>query len=153
MILGRVDLVRRLARHPLTRAIRPDKLILAALAATLRAYVRGEAATSVPVWRMIAQRPEELAERASRFRDEAARHGLSLETTPGESTVGGGSLPGETLPTMLLVAPPDITAAALRLGSLPVIARTQGGRVLLDLRTVPPEDENDLLAALLRTAP
>ena len=149
IIVGGEDLVGRLARHPLARATRPDKLILAALAATLRAYVRGDAVETLPLWLMIAQSAADLSARARRFQERARSRGLELDTGPGESTIGGGSLPGETLPTTLLVLPPVLTALSLRSGTTPVIGRTRRGRVLLDLRTVPPDHEGDLLDALL----
>jgi L-seryl-tRNA(Ser) seleniumtransferase len=101
---------------------------------------------------MIALSAEELARRAADFQRAAAPHGLALETCSGESTIGGGSLPGETLPTTLLVLPRALTAARLRAAAIPVIARTQSGRTLLDLRTVAPEEEEDLLATLREAA-
>jgi L-seryl-tRNA(Ser) seleniumtransferase len=149
VILGSSGLVERLQRHPLARAVRPDKLILAALSATLRAYVRGDALDTIPVWQMIAQNGEELDRRAKRFQKEAAARGLRLDRIPGQSTVGGGSLPGETLPTTLLVLPEGVSAAGLRSGPVAVVGRTQADRVILDLRTVAEDEEDALLAAVL----
>jgi len=148
IIVGREHLIRVIARHPLARAVRPDKVILAALSATLLAYVRGEAAQAIPVWQMIGQGPSQLEERAAGWKGRAAQRGLAVEVLPGDSTVGGGSLPGETLPTTLIRLPPAITAAKLRRGSPAVIGRTQDRSVLLDLRTVPLDREEALLAAV-----
>lgn len=149
IILGRKALISRVARHPLARAARPDKIILAGLEATLRSYVRGDAADTLPVWRMIGQTAEKLEARAGRLREQAGRHGLALDLWPGESTIGAGSLPGATLPTALLALPPAIGVRRLRAGEIAIIPRVQDKRVLLDLRTVPPEDESDLLRALV----
>jgi L-seryl-tRNA(Ser) seleniumtransferase len=149
IILGTRELVGRLARHPLARAVRPDKLTLAALSATVLPYLRGDAERTVPVWRMISMTPAEIERRAGDFRDRAAGAGLDLELRPGESAVGGGSLPGETLPTTHLVLPRSLTASRLRQTDPAVIALTRDGRTLVDLRTIPEREEPDLLQALL----
>ena len=152
VIVGRKSVVAGLKRHPLTRAVRPDKLTLAALGATLQHYLRGEAERRVPVWRMIAAPPSEIETRA---RDLAARlQGIGLETSllDGVSAVGGGSLPGETLPTRLLrlgsAEPAERLAARLRTLEPPVVGRIERNGVVLDLRTILPE-EDQLLADTL----
>ncbi|HZB97947.1 MAG TPA: hypothetical protein VE219_05055, partial [Candidatus Sulfotelmatobacter sp.] len=152
IILGRGDLLRSIATHPLARAVRPDKLVLAALSATLLAYIRGDAPSTLPVWRCIAQSADDVAHRARNWQARALARGLEVETQPGESTIGGGSLPGETLPTTLLVLPRRVTAKALRAGHPPVIGRTQNARVLLDLRTVGESQEQNLMDAVSRAA-
>lgn len=152
IILGRADLLARLARYPLLRALRPDKIALAALSATLRSYLRGDAIETIPVWRMIAAAATEIARRAEDWRERAVARGLPVELQAGESAVGGGSLPGETLPTTLLVLPPRLTAGALRSTTPSVIGRTQGDRVLLDLRTVPPDQDTVLLQVVCDAA-
>jgi L-seryl-tRNA(Ser) seleniumtransferase len=147
IILGRSDLVARLKKHPLARAIRADKLCLAALSATLLHYLKDEAQIEIPVWRMISATAEAIRLRAGAW---AGALGQG-EVIPGESTVGGGSLPGETMPTHLLAlrtASPRRTLERLRLNQPAVIARTQDDLVLLDPRTVLPEQEEDLLNAL-----
>jgi L-seryl-tRNA(Ser) seleniumtransferase len=147
ILVGRADLITRLKRHPLARAVRADKLCLAALSATLLHYLRDEAENAIPVWRMIAARPADLQARAQAWA-QALGQG---EVTASESTVGGGSLPGETLPTFVLrlaVQKPDPFLAALRRQSPPVIARAENGGVLLDPRTVLPDQDEALLAAL-----
>ncbi len=146
IIVGRAGPLALLKRHPLARALRADKLCLAGLAATLELWLRGQALTQVPVWRMIARELQELREVADAW---AQRLGGAV--VAGESAVGGGSLPGATLPTWLLaleVAQPDDTLARLRAAEPPVIARIADGRVLLDPRTVLPGEEDSLLAAL-----
>lgn len=151
IVVGRAEFVDPLKRHPLTRALRCDKLCLAALQETLMHYLRDEAAAQVPVWRMIAAPPDDLNRRARRWRRRLARDGVSAEVIDGESTVGGGSLPGETLPTRLLalqVADPDGVVAALRTGDPPVLARIEEDRLVLDPRTVMPDEEHVLLQRL-----
>lgn len=151
IIVGDASLVARLKRHPLLRAVRPDKLTLAALAATLDHYLRGEALQAIPIWRMIAAPAEMLAARAERWA--AALRGWDVPATvvAGASPVGGGSLPEETLPTWLValaVADPMALAARLRAGEPPVIARIERERLLLDPRTILPEEDALLLTAL-----
>jgi L-seryl-tRNA(Ser) seleniumtransferase len=149
ILVGRKDAIDLLKRHPLARAIRADKLCLAGLAATLNHYTRDEALAEIPIWRMITSSPDELRERANRWA--AQVRFTKAEVIDGLSTVGGGSLPGETLPTALLaleVASPDKAAATLRAGQAPIIARIEENRLLLDPRTVLPRDEEALLAAL-----
>ena len=152
IVVGQQELVGRLARHPLARAMRIDKLSLAALSATLLHYLKGEATSAIPVWRMIAMPPEEIKRRAARWR---RGFGAQASLVRGESTIGGGSLPGETLPTWLLSLDSDASnggaeglAARLRQTSPPVVARIEGERVLLDPRTVLPEEDRALVKAL-----
>ena len=146
ILVGRAGIVETLRQHPLARAIRADKLCLAALAATLDHYRKGEALAHIPVWRMIARPADDIRREARRW----ARR-VGGEVIAGESTVGGGSLPGATLPTWLLalnVPDADGFAARLRAADPPVIARIADGRVLLDPRTVLPGQARDLLRAL-----
>jgi len=117
------------------------------LTATLLHYLKDEAESKIPIWRMIATPAEALRARAAAW---ASALGQG-EVIPGESTVGGGSLPGETLPTWLLaldVKSPDRTLERLRQGEPPVIARLQDDRVILDPRTVLPEEEESLMESL-----
>ena len=146
IIVGRAGAIEGLKRHPLARALRVDKLTYAALIATLQHYRRGEAVECIPVWQMISSSLDGIHERARRW--SAAVGGAVIE---GESTVGGGSLPGATLPTALLAIDcdaPDTLTARLRQASPPVVARIADGRVLLDPRTVLPEQDEALLQAL-----
>ena len=150
IIVGKKALIDQLKRHPLARAIRADKLCLAALSATLDHYRRGEAIQQIPVWQMIARPLADLRETAQRWAQQTG--GTVID---GESTVGGGSLPGETLPTALLaldVPDPDAFLARLRAATPPVIARISEDRVLLDPRTVLPGQEAPLLDVLRQLA-
>ncbi len=149
IIVGRADLVAKLKKHPLARAIRADKLCLAGLSATLLHYLKDEAVQEVPIWRMIAMSTEQIRERAQSW-VEVIGHG---EVINGESTVGGGSLPGETLPTFTLalrVRSPNRFIARLRESHPAIIARLEDDRVVLDPRTVLPEQEGALLDGLRR---
>ena len=151
IILGRAELIARLRRHPLTRALRVDKTTLAGLQATLLHYLKGEAANKVPVWQMIAAPLDTLKQRANRWTQELRRGGAQATVIEGRSTVGGGSLPGETLPTWLValeVDSPDALAARLRAGEPPVISRIENDRLCLDPRTVFAEEEEALLQAV-----
>lgn len=146
IIIGRAALVEKLKRHPLARAIRADKLCLAGLSATLEHYRRGEALEKIPVWQMISLPPD-----AIRARAETWAAAVGGEVLPTESTVGGGSLPGDTLPSWALapqVDHPNDAADRLRQHHPPVIARVVQDRLLLDPRTVLPEQDETLLAAL-----
>ncbi|GAB4574626.1 MAG: L-seryl-tRNA(Sec) selenium transferase [Anaerolineae bacterium] len=149
IIVGRADLVARLKRHPLARAVRMDKLDLAALVATLESYRRGTALDEIPVWQMISLPLDVIRRRAGRWRRQIG----AGRVVSAESTVGGGSLPGETLPTAVLalkVAAPDRVAAALRSEPFPVIARIQADRLLLDPRTVLPGQDRALIESVRR---
>jgi L-seryl-tRNA(Ser) seleniumtransferase len=152
LIVGSRQWVDRLRQHPLARALRVGKSTLAALQATLLHYVRGEAEQAIPVWRMISTSLEQLGERATGWAAELSRQGIPCAVVPLSSTVGGGSLPGEELPTRALSVAgvrADALAVALRLGVPPVIGRIVEGQVILDPRTVPPEADELLLAAVI----
>ncbi|OQA44614.1 MAG: L-seryl-tRNA(Sec) selenium transferase [Chloroflexi bacterium ADurb.Bin325] len=152
LIVGRAALIASLRQHPLTRALRVDKSTLAALQATLLHYLRGEAETAIPVWRMLAAPLDALAARAGNYAAHLRAAGIPATVVAAASTVGGGSLPGETVPTRavaLTTDRPDALAAALRAGQPPVIARIADDRLLLDPRTVAPEEDAALLAAVV----
>jgi len=151
VILGRKAIIDRLKRQPLTRAFRVDKTTLAALQATLMAYLRGTATEEIPAWRMISASAEALAQRARTWADALTRQGIRVTLAPGGSAVGGGSLPGQTLPTTLLLLRtehPHRLLAALRAHTPPIIARVEEDAVAFDPRTVLPEQETILLAAI-----
>jgi L-seryl-tRNA(Ser) seleniumtransferase len=148
LIVGRAAMVAQLRQHPLARALRVDKSTLAALQATLLHYLAGEAEREVPVWRMIAAPLDALAGRAERLAAGLRDCGLPASVVPAASTIGGGSLPGETLPTraVAIAAPAaDALAAALRRGRPPVIGRIADGQLLLDPRTVEGDDDAVLI--------
>jgi L-seryl-tRNA(Ser) seleniumtransferase len=147
LIVGRADLIARIRRDPLARAMRPDKVTLAAVAATLNLYRSGQAATEIPLWRAVATPMADLQSRASAVA--AAVDGVALTT---EATFGGGALPGVIVPSCgiaLAHRKPDALAAALRTGVPAVVGRIEGGRLILDLRTVEPDRDRDLEAAIL----
>jgi L-seryl-tRNA(Ser) seleniumtransferase len=147
IILGKANLLVKIKKHPLARALRADKLCLAALTGTLLHYLKDEAEEQVPIWRMISTPAEKVKERAVNWADELGQG----EVLASESTVGGGSLPGESLPTWVLslkVEKPDSFLESLRQEGPPVIARTEKNRILLDPRTVLPEQDEALLANL-----
>ncbi len=146
IIVGRGELIDKLKQHPLARAVRIDKLCLAALVATLEHYRRGDATSHIPIWQMIALDAETIRGRA-----EAWAAQVGGEVIPAESAIGGGSLPGETLPTFVLALDtpnPDDFAARLRRQPMPVIARIARNRVLLDPRTVQPGQDQTVIDAL-----
>lgn len=151
IVAGKAELVAKLAAHPLARALRADKLTLAALHETLLHYVRGEAMERVPVWRMIAASREELDLRATEL---ARKIGPAADVVDAFSALGGGSRPTDGLPSrVVLINPasaggPDEAARRLRTGDPPVVGRIEGDRLLLDLRAVPPERDADLAAAV-----
>jgi L-seryl-tRNA(Ser) seleniumtransferase len=147
IIIGNAEYISRLKKHPLARAVRADKLCLAALSATLLHYLRDEATLEIPVWRMISMTTDIIQQRAKHW-TEILGLGVVIES---QSTVGGGSLPGETLPTYVLslsVHSPNRVMELLRANQPPVIARLDMDKVIFDPRTIMPEQENDLLAAI-----
>jgi L-seryl-tRNA(Ser) seleniumtransferase len=191
IIVGRATLLAQIARQPLMRAVRIDKLTLAALEATLLQWRDGQATHAIPIWRMITTPLADLRARADHWAaairawDDAAHEEgdhaggtghadyarVAVDVIAGESTVGGGSLPGETLPTWLCAislhgretdardgvarrgAAPEVGELARRLRivappATPVVARVSRDRLLLDPRTVPPEQDEALLATL-----
>jgi L-seryl-tRNA(Ser) seleniumtransferase len=142
LIVGRADLVARMRRDPLARAVRPDKAILAGVAATLAIYRAGRAALDIPVWRTIALDPADIRARAEwilgLLPSIAARSDARVVEL--RSPVGGGSLPGQELPSFGVAVPalsPTRAAAALRRGPDRILARVGDGEVVFDLRTVP----------------
>ena len=152
IVVGKSDLVDRLERHPLARAVRIDKLNLAALTATLLHYIAEDAETEVPVWKMISAPIEQIKERAQEWQ---SRLGSGADLELSQSAIGGGSLPGETLPSWVLaLACHQNTGGAeevvvrLRRSDPPVVARVEENRVLLDPRTVLREEEEVLLQAV-----
>jgi L-seryl-tRNA(Ser) seleniumtransferase len=156
ILVGKKHAVDALKRHPLARAVRLDKASIAGLEATLRHYVRGQATENVPVWRMIAAPLDALAPRAEAWRAALVGAGIDAEVVDARSAVGGGSLPGETLPTRALAVTAgdsaDALARRLRLADPPVVARIDRDRVIVDPRTVFPEQDQTVLEHLLHLA-
>ena len=149
IILGRRDVVRRVAKHPLARAVRIDKLTLAALEATLRQRFAGHQ-DDIPVERMLKTLVDQIRRRAALWSVKLEERGVSVRLANGESAVGGGSLPGHGLPTVLLalVGPASRLSAALRHGRPAVIARIEDGACCLDPRTVLKGEDEELIDAV-----
>ena len=150
IIVGKKELIDKLRKHPIARAIRADKLALSGLSATLMHYLKDEAETKVPIWQMISMSMDEIEARANKWLRVLKRG----EILDGESTVGGGSLPGETLPTKLValsVDRPDAFLARLRQSHPPIIARVENDKVLFDPRTVLEKQEGALLVEVQNT--
>jgi L-seryl-tRNA(Ser) seleniumtransferase len=155
LIVGKREAIARVRRHPLARALRIDKASLAGLEVTLRHYQRGEAAAKIPVWRALATPLDALERRARSLAGTLASDRTGIVAT--RAAIGGGSLPGETIPSRALrVAPaPGESSSALarrlRRGNPPIVGRIEDDAVILDLRTVFPE-EDAIVAAALRGA-
>lgn len=160
LIVGRSALVERLRRNPLARALRADKLVLAALEATLESYARETALTEIPALRMIALPLAEIERRAHAFagslRSRMTNDSLQCEVIEGRSAIGGGSAPTTHPPTMLLaLTHANLSASELqerlrREARPPVIARVLDDRLVIDLRTVAEDEEGELMSALCR---
>ncbi|GAB2944718.1 L-seryl-tRNA(Sec) selenium transferase [Micromonospora polyrhachis] len=142
LLLGDADLVERLRQHPLARALRVDKLTLAALEATLRDQ-------DTPTWQALRAGPGQLHDRAERLRQAIGEAGHKTEVVGSLAVVGGGGAPGVELESWAL-ALPALYAEALRQGDPPVLGRVERDRLLLDLRGVPPEQDDTLRRAVLR---
>jgi L-seryl-tRNA(Ser) seleniumtransferase len=152
LLVGSTDVIAAIRRHPLMRAVRVDKVTYAGLEATLRAFTSGRAVTAVPVMQMLAVSDAVIAARADALVARLQAAGVACDSAPGESTVGGGSLPGETLPTCLVriqASSADDLAAALRHGRTAVIARIAADRVCLDPRTVADDEDGPLARAVI----
>jgi L-seryl-tRNA(Ser) seleniumtransferase len=158
ILLGRQEVLGRIRQNPLFRALRVDKLIIAALEATIALYLRGDLA-SVPAQRMIRASKEEIARRAERLSIELRHlHGITLSLEDGESVAGGGSTPGQSLPTKLIAVTHErlsaqSLSAALRRNHPPIVARVEADQLVLDLRTVlDDQQEREILLAFERIA-
>jgi L-seryl-tRNA(Ser) seleniumtransferase len=144
LVLGRAELVQRLRRHPLYRALRVDKTTLAGLEATLRGPLP-------PVREMLAADLDGLRERARNLAARLADEGLDAVAVDAEARVGGGGAPEHPLPSAAVSLPPSF-ADPLRLGSPPVVGYVEGDRTLLNLRSVPPSSDDALAAAVVEVA-
>ena len=159
IVAGRSELVERIRRNPLMRALRVDKMVYAGLEATLRAYVEGRAEEEIPALRMLTASVETIRDRAMVFAGllQNAAPEFGAEVLAGRSVPGAGSAPGIDLPTALVVLHHPILSAheldsRLRASDPPVVARIENESVVLDLRTVRPDEEHELLDCLLHLA-
>ena len=153
LAVGRSAAIAALRAHPLMRAMRPDKVTIAALVATLELYRDGRAESELPVWRMIAATPTTLAKRARAVAAQLAAGGVECDVIETRSTVGGGSLPEQTQPSRAVAigaghGRANDVAARLRRADPPVVTRVVDDRVALDLRSVAPEDDGMLARAV-----
>ncbi len=153
IIAGKREWVVRIASHPLARALRADKTCLAGLAATLRHYARGEAVEKIPVWRMIALPVDQIRSRAEALVGRLQAAGVGAALRPATATIGGGALPGQTLPSYGIALAmegltPDQIGQRLRTGSPRVYGYVEDDAYILDLRTVLPEQDDLLVAAV-----
>jgi L-seryl-tRNA(Ser) seleniumtransferase len=153
VIAGRRELVGRIERHPLARAVRADKTALAGIAATLRHYLRGDAGETIPVLRMMAANADELRSRARRLGDGLRSAGVQSELVETQNFVGGGSLPGQSLPGVALVLQGgDVDDLARRLRTEPVVpvyGRIEHSRLLIELRTIDAAHDEALIQSIL----
>jgi L-seryl-tRNA(Ser) seleniumtransferase len=152
IIVGKKVYIDKIKKHPLMRALRVDKTRLAGVAATLIHYIKGEALTEIPIWRMISMPLKDINKRAEHW---AESIGSEVMVIDGESLIGGGSLPGTTLPSKLLAlgssskpAAARNTAQRLRTLRVPIVARISDDVLLLDPRTVAPEDDEKVIESL-----
>jgi L-seryl-tRNA(Ser) seleniumtransferase len=155
IIAGKKTAVDALKRQPLTRALRVDKVTYAGLQATLLHYLKDEVTKKVPIWAMIAAKPADLEARARKWEERLRSAKFVTTVIDAESTVGGGSLPGETLPTRAFAietSSPDELAARLRRSHVPIVARIEEGRVVFDPRTVLPSEDDALVTGIEQCA-
>ena len=153
ILVGKKSCLDVLKRHPLLRALRVDKMTLAALEATLRAYADGSAVATLPTLAMLAASPEELRAQARTLCEKLTERGISAEVLAEEDAVGGGSVPAQTLPGFAAAVTPrhcrmDELAERLRQRETPVAARIAHERLLLCLRTLRPEEYDELVRAV-----
>ncbi len=147
IIIGKSVLIQKIKKHPLARALRPDKLCLAGLSATLIHYLKDEHLEKIPVWQMISTPPERLKSRVESWVNMLQQG----EVKPNLSTIGGGSMPGETLPSFVLsltLPKPDSFLRKLRGLNPPIIARVENDEIIFDPRTILPEQERLFLENL-----
>ena len=149
IIVGKTIYLDKISKHPLARAFRIDKMNLAALNATLMHYIKNEATEKIPVWQMISASKNTLETRANHIKDKIPGP-LKVETT--KATIGGGSLPGNELDSIGLVIyglSPEKISEKLRTSNRPVVGRIESDKIVLDIRTVLPDEDNDLADSII----
>lgn len=148
IILGRKEFIEKIRKHPLERTVRIDKMTTIALQSTILHYLKKES-EHIPVWKMIGYRLEEIASRAERISRELSKLQLVSSTIESFSTIGGGSLPDETLPTKVVAIEPPYSvedfAQRLRLSVPPLLGRIEESRFLIDPRTIPPSLDSTMV--------
>ncbi|MGQ9496229.1 MAG: L-seryl-tRNA(Sec) selenium transferase [Thermoanaerobaculaceae bacterium] len=149
ILVGQRSILEPLRHHPLRRALRPDKGVLVALAATLDAYLAGDL-RRVPLYKLLLEPPSSLRRRARRLAKRLTTAGVPAKVVSSWAVLGGGTTPGQTLPSLAVALEDNPSLAqALRLGNPPVIPRHEEGRLLLDLKAVFPEQDGELAQAVL----
>ena len=152
IVVGTASAIAPLRRHPLRRALRPDKTALVALAATLDALVAGRP-EELPLYRLLGTPDGDLRRRARRIAAAVRRAGGEARAVPSRAVLGGGTTPGQTLASWAIALPDAVGLAdRLRRAAPPVVARVEDDRLLIDLRAVFPDQDRDLTRALLATA-
>jgi len=156
IIIGKKEHVDKLRKHQLLRAVRIDKMATIALETVVMHYLNKETREKVPVWQMMGYSAEQIGRRAEIAAGKLAEQGIDAEVKPGLSMVGGGSLPDQTLPTILIAIKPEISLDAfsnrLRFTTPPIIGRIEDERFLVDLRTVFAHQEEELIQKILENA-
>ena len=153
ILCGKSNLISIVKKHPLARAVRADKTCYAALSATLLHYLRDEALEQIPVWQMIARSTQDIKAEADDWVNRLQEAGITAQAVDGRSRVGGGSLPGSSLPTTLVAITSEDAEGLgqrLRTADCPVISRIQDNRLLLDPRTILPSQAEDLLSIVIK---
>jgi L-seryl-tRNA(Ser) seleniumtransferase len=156
IILGKKKYIDLLRKHPLLRALRLDKMFIAGLENVLLYYLKGEATKSIPAWQMISTSLDALKKRAENIKVGLEKSGISIAIKENKSTVGGGSLPGETLPTIVISVESvssadtsaDCQAKLFREQSPPIIGRIEEEKFVLDLRTIFPHQDELIIKAI-----
>jgi len=152
IILGKKRHIDFLRKHPLYRALRVDKLVISGLENVILTYLKKEATQRIPVWKMISTKIGDLKKRAERIKKELKKSKVKLIIGESKSTVGGGSLPGETLPTVVISVEsslsPNIQAQKFREQNPPIIGRIERDRFVLDLRTIFPAQDKEVLQSI-----
>jgi L-seryl-tRNA(Ser) seleniumtransferase len=146
IICGKEIYLKKISQHPLFRTLRVDKITLTILQEILLSYLRGEAVTKIPIWRMISSSLEKITTRSQNICQKLKKEGIPAFTKEGETAVGGGSLPGQTLPTeLIMIKPPcpvEIFSKELRLYSPPLLGRKEKEYFILDPRCIDPSSDS-----------
>jgi len=152
IILGRKKWIEILRKHPLYRALRVDKIVIAGLENLILTYLKKEAPEKIPAWKMIDTSIDELKSRAQELKMKLEEEKIKVSVSESKSTVGGGSLPGETLPTCVISFDSEITPDQLsekfRNLPTPIIGRIENNRFTLDLRTIFPHQDETLVKSI-----
>jgi len=151
VIVGKNKYIDLLRKHPLYRALRVDKMVIAGLEQVILSYLKKEE-EKIPIWRFISTPLDGLKNRGEEISRRLKEFGISISLRESKSTVGGGSLPGETLPTIVLsiesLTPPESLAEKFRSLDYPIIGRIEKNRFVLDLRTIFPEQDEMVIKGI-----